>query len=72
MDRGSWRATVYGVTSVGHKLVTKLPPPILKQVLNSKYSITVIGFMSYSTITKIILLNDYFLNYQPHLRVYSN
>ena len=48
MDRGTWRATVYGVTSVGHKLVTKLPPPTLKQFRNSRYS---------------ILLNAYFLNY---------
>ena len=28
MDRGAWRATVHGVTRVGHYLVTK-PPPIL-------------------------------------------
>ena len=28
MDRGAWRATVHGVTRVGHDLVTK-PPPIL-------------------------------------------
>ena len=27
MDRGAWRATVHGVTSVGHNLVTKSPPP---------------------------------------------
>ncbi|KAB0373112.1 hypothetical protein FD755_014771 [Muntiacus reevesi] len=27
MDRGAWRDTVYGVTRVGHELVTKPPPP---------------------------------------------
>ena len=27
MDRGAWQATVHGVTSSGHDLVTKLPPP---------------------------------------------
>ena len=25
MDRGAWRATVHGVTRVGHDLATKLP-----------------------------------------------
>ena len=29
MDRGTWQATVHGVTRVGHDLATKLPP-ILK------------------------------------------
>ena len=28
MDRGSWWATVHGVTRVGHDLVTKPPPEI--------------------------------------------
>ena len=27
MNRGAWQATVYGVTRVGHDLVTKQPPP---------------------------------------------
>ena len=27
MDRGAWRATVHGVTRVGHDLATKPPPP---------------------------------------------
>ena len=27
MDRGTWQATVRGVTRVGHNLVTNLPPP---------------------------------------------
>ena len=27
MDRGTWRATVHGVTRVGHYLATKPPPP---------------------------------------------
>ena len=27
MDRGAWRATVHGVSRVGHDLVTKPPPP---------------------------------------------
>ena len=26
MDRGAWQATVHGVTTVGHGLVTKPPP----------------------------------------------
>ena len=26
MDRGTWQATVYGVTAVRHNLVTKPPP----------------------------------------------
>ena len=28
MDRGAWQATAYGVTSVGHDLLTKPPPPV--------------------------------------------
>ena len=27
MDRGAWRATVHGVTRVGHVTMTKPPPP---------------------------------------------
>ena len=26
MDRGAWRATIHGITRVGHNLVTKPPP----------------------------------------------
>ena len=26
MDRGAWQATVHGVATVGHNLVTKQPP----------------------------------------------
>ena len=29
MDRGAWRATVYGVERAGHNLLTKLLPPPL-------------------------------------------
>ena len=29
MDRGAWKATVYGVTKVGHNLATKPPPWLL-------------------------------------------
>ena len=29
MDRGAWQATVHGVTTIGHNLVTKQPPPPL-------------------------------------------
>ena len=41
MDRGAWRATVHGVSRVGHNLVTKLPPPLYcfpksQKVLNPK------------------------------------
>ena len=28
VDRGAWQATAYGVTSVGHDLLTKPPPPV--------------------------------------------
>ena len=34
MDRGSWQATVHGVTTVGHDSVTKPPPPPLKTLIN--------------------------------------
>ena len=27
MDRGTWWATIHGVTTVGHDLATNLPPP---------------------------------------------
>ena len=27
LDRGTWQATVHGVTRVGHDLATKPPPP---------------------------------------------
>ena len=30
IDRGAWRATVHGVTRVGHDLVTKPPPYFYK------------------------------------------
>ena len=30
MDRGAWRATVHGITRVGHDLATKPPPPQVK------------------------------------------
>ena len=29
MDRGGWQVTVQGVKRVGHKLVTRPPPPAL-------------------------------------------
>ena len=32
MDRGAWQATVYGITSVGHDLATKPPPPFNHQL----------------------------------------
>ena len=32
MDKGAWRATVHGVTRVGHGLVTKLPPPVAQWI----------------------------------------
>ena len=39
MDREAWRATVHGVTRVGHDLATKPPPHyLLKELrLNSYY-----------------------------------
>ena len=33
-DREDWQATVYGVARVGHDLVTKPAPPMLKDVNN--------------------------------------
>jgi len=33
MDKGAWRATVHGVTKVGHDLPTKPPPPTKGQGL---------------------------------------
>ena len=35
MDRGAWRATVHGVTKVGHSLASKQSPPILKTEIYS-------------------------------------
>ena len=32
MDRGAWRATVHGVTRVGHDLATKPPPESLRDL----------------------------------------
>ena len=29
MDKGAWRATVHGITRIGHELVTKSPPGTL-------------------------------------------
>ena len=34
MDRGAWWATVHGVTSIGHDLVTT-PPPTMERKINS-------------------------------------
>ena len=34
MDRGAWRATVHGVTTVGHNLATN-PLPLVKEIGNS-------------------------------------
>ena len=34
MDREAWQATVHGVARVGHDLVTKPAPPMLKDVNN--------------------------------------
>ena len=36
MDRRAWQATVYGVPSVGHNLVTKPPLPINKQYFSQQ------------------------------------
>ena len=33
-DRGAWWATVHGVTSIGHDLVTT-PPPTMERKINS-------------------------------------
>ena len=39
MERDSWRATVHGVTRVGHDLVTKPPPPVLSKCILDHYLI---------------------------------
>ena len=36
MDRGTWQATVQGITRVGHNLATKPPPP---QGLSGKHNL---------------------------------
>ena len=36
MDRGIWQATVYGVTGVGHDLVTKPPKHVIKDMKHIK------------------------------------
>ena len=36
MDRGIWQATVYGVTRVGHDLVTKPPKHVIKDMKHIK------------------------------------
>ena len=36
MDRGAWRATVHGVTRVGHDFVTRSPPPPLIRRTDAK------------------------------------
>ena len=36
MVRGAWQATVHRVTTVGHDLLTKLPPQISKNILALK------------------------------------
>ena len=38
MDRGTWRGAVYGVTGVGHDLLTK-PPPSLIMIFTSHLSV---------------------------------
>ena len=35
MDRGAWRATVHGVTGVGHNLATKQPPKAEQKTFSS-------------------------------------
>ena len=44
MDRGTWWATVHGVTTVGHDLVTKPPPPPPHPVLAGACEIFVAAF----------------------------
>ena len=40
MNRGAWRAAVHGVTSVGHDLATKPPPPGRQLVSSENWSFT--------------------------------
>ena len=40
MDRGTWQATVHGVTRVRHDLATKPPPPLVKNRWSSFSSVT--------------------------------
>ena len=39
MDRGTWRAIVYGVARVGHDLATKPPPPQRPEEISPEYSL---------------------------------
>ena len=41
MDKGAWRATVHGVETVGHNLVTKPPPPIFHLDLNAYFMLEI-------------------------------
>ena len=42
MDRGAWRATVYGITRVGHDLVTKPPPKFTRWITSSSEQILIL------------------------------
>ena len=39
MDRGTWRAIVYGVARVGHDLATKPPPKQRPEEISPEYSL---------------------------------
>ena len=58
MDRKAWRALVHGVTTVGHDLVTKPPPPCRPE---QKY-------LSHSYTSSHLLLPSVFFS----IRVFSN
>ena len=44
VGRGAWQATVHGVTRVGQDLITKPPPPPIKQILQQSKLCKVNGF----------------------------
>ena len=43
VDRGAWWATVHGVTRVGHDLVTKPPPTVMRVPTNNPSLMPALG-----------------------------
>ena len=54
MDRGAWWAVVYGVTRIGHDLVTKSPPPGSALLVPSWLTFSFLPALCSMIISKII------------------
>ena len=61
-DRGAWRATVHGVTRVGHNLVTKPPPPPLRQTFSKSMSSILWQFSSLFSLLTVDKITKLFGN----------